>query len=60
MNEDAIDLWLTRFDTTLQAGDVAGAVELFRPDAAPVGASAANPYGNLQDNPYAAAAAPLT
>ena len=34
MNEDAIDLWLTRFDTTLQAGDVAGAVELFRPDAA--------------------------
>ena len=34
MNENAVDLWLTRFDAALKAGDVAGAVALFRPDAA--------------------------
>jgi putative flavoprotein involved in K+ transport len=34
MNENAVDLWLTRFDTALKAGDVAGAVALFRPEAA--------------------------
>ena len=34
MTDAAIDRWLTRFDAVLQAGDVAGAVALFRPDAA--------------------------
>ena len=34
MNENAVDLWLTQFDSALKAGDVAGAVALFRPDAA--------------------------
>jgi len=34
MTEIAIDHWLTRFDAALQADDAAGAVALFRPDAA--------------------------
>lgn len=34
MNEDAIDLWLMRFDAALLAGNVAGAAGLFRTDAA--------------------------
>jgi putative flavoprotein involved in K+ transport len=34
MNENAVDLWITRFDAALKTGDVAGAVALFHPDAA--------------------------
>ncbi len=34
MSDAAIDDWLSRFDTALKAGDVAGATALFRADAA--------------------------
>ena len=34
MTDTAINVWLGRFDAALQAGNVAGAVALFRPDAA--------------------------